>query len=111
MTGPGGGGFETDPQQLRNAAAMLDAASAALEVTDAQIQQGAVGSVAFGASGQAETVAEQWMLALSARASEAAELNGATTRLADRLRAAADNYERSDTGNQHLMNTVDPAHS
>lgn len=98
-----GAGFETNPTEMRRAAEMLDAAAIGVRIAGTQLGQGRDGADAFGVSGQAEAVAQRWVAALTARVVETQRLSATTSQLADRLRAAADGYERTENDNANSL--------
>jgi predicted trehalose synthase len=82
---------------------MLDAATIGVRIAGDQIGQSRQGTDAFGRSGQAEALAQRWVAALTARVTETQRLAESTTKLADRLRDAADGYERTENDNANRL--------
>ncbi len=101
-----GAGFETNPTQMRTAANMLDAAAIGVRIAGTQISQGRDGVGAFGISAQAEALAQRWVAALTARVTETERLSETTTHLADRLRDAADGYDRTENDNTNKLTSL-----
>jgi hypothetical protein len=110
-----GGEVQANPAEMRVAAGMLDNAAIGVRVAGEQITTGRTAECAgtgptapspFGASAQARSLTAQWNTAVAARVEETRTLDGATQKLAERLRAAADAYGGAESGNVSVMNSV-----
>jgi uncharacterized protein YukE len=97
MTSPGV--TQVNPGELREAAALLDDASAQTELAGEQAAAAVADGNPFGPSGPARNLRNDWNKATTARATESAALAAAIASLADRLRDTADDYERTDGDN------------
>ncbi|WP_197320380.1 type VII secretion target [Saccharomonospora sp. NB11] len=92
-----------DPEVLRQGAAELEGVSEDTR-NAAQTAEGAAGGMsAFGASPEAQTLAEAWMAMARNRGQEMQALAEGVKQLADRVHQAAAAFEQEDTDNAHDM--------
>jgi hypothetical protein len=86
---PEGRGSRINSDRLRNAADLLDQATAAGDKAAGRFAEARVDATPFGISPQARELAARWASALAAREADARVLGDATSDLAGRLRMAA----------------------
>lgn len=96
MTSPGQG-YQTNPDDLRGGATLLEQASVTDGVALGLVRQGdATASTVFGSSEQAAHLAAQWNAAVGARAQEIMDVRQQTDDQAASLRRNADEYESTE---------------
>lgn len=87
------------PEELREAAALLDEAAAETARAGAQADAAVADGNPFGPSGAAQDLRARWNKATTARSIESAALAAAIEDLAEKLRATALDYEDTDGDN------------
>lgn len=87
------------PEELREAAALLDEAAAETARAGAQADAAVADGNPFGPSGAAQDLRARWNKATTARSIESTALAAAIEDLAEKLRATALDYEDTDGDN------------